>query len=108
MFIVIEVSDPTAITVMRSHDAVTVREVATGNSLADLMNAIEDAEYAACRERRELAAIKHGTSDLVLRRRGAIVDAKPPVFSQDPDDDDLDDDDATPTIVGDDPPGGSD
>lgn len=53
MFMLIEVSDPDKLHLLRHDESVRVVEVCRGETLADIANAVEDEEYRRCRARRE-------------------------------------------------------
>jgi hypothetical protein len=72
MFVLLEISDPDAVTVMRSHKGVSVREVARAHRLnalpltAEYLNALEDELVSDINASHAVAVQKHGTDDLTL------------------------------------------
>lgn len=103
-FLLFEVSDADAVTLMRSHEGVTVREVCRGEELthideSEIYQAILEDEFTAALKRQYTQkTFEYGTPDLVLSKLGLTIDLKPVVAVQTPpdDDDDSDDDDSVP------------
>jgi hypothetical protein len=92
-FIVIETTDPsrTVVIPLDGGEAVEVSELCRGQTLAEIMNAIEDAEIARCRAKH--AAV---SSAWEMDDRIALGAATPPVaLPTDDDDDGPDPDEAT-------------